>query len=100
MLVQFPLDVGFAIGRGRELWSGATGAALRDHAPLELVDLALTTAEGAKEVFGPAEGALPDPSLPRRVRIPGAKTDGRTDVVTVTDGSGARRHLARWADDL
>ena len=100
VLVQFPLDVGFAIGRGRELWSGATGEALGPHPPLELVDLDLTTAEDAKEVFGPAEGALPDPSPPRPVRIPGAHAEGRAEVVTVTDAQGRRRLLARWAAEL
>ena len=100
VLVQFPLAVGFAIGRGRELWSGATGEALGLHEPLELVDLDLTTARDAKQVFGPVGGVLPDPSPPRRVRIPGANAEGRAEVVTVTDARGGRRHLARWADEL
>ncbi len=100
VLVQFPLAVGFAIGRGRELWSGATGEALGPHGPLELVDLDLTTADDAREVFGPAGGTLPDPSPPRRVRIPGAKAEGRGEVVTVVDARGGRRHLARWANEL
>ncbi|MCO4773018.1 MAG: hypothetical protein KDA24_23495 [Deltaproteobacteria bacterium] len=113
VLVQFPLDVGFGLGRGA-LWSGASGASLDGGDPLELLDLEWTQAGAVKQVFGPVGGALPDPKPPRTVRVRGADTSAGTEVVTVqgdawrpmgsrgTQASSGtpRRYLAKWAAEL